>query len=85
MNEEIKEGLKLISKGTRKTTKAALLKFKDTVDKFVDTVTDDNFEEKMKAETTAMTETFSKEINDLREKLEEMSKQAAGTSYLLSS
>ena len=54
MNEEIKEGLKLISKGTKQVTKAALLKFKEGVDNFVDTVTDDKFEEKMKAETKAM-------------------------------
>lgn len=77
MNEEIKEGIKLITKGTRKATKFALLKFKEGVDKFVDTVTDDNFEEKMKAETKAMADNFAKELKDVKDKLEEMSKEAA--------
>ncbi len=77
MNEEIKDGLKLITKGTKQVTKAALLKFKEGVDQFVDTVTDDKFEKKMKAETKAMADNFTREINELRDKIEELSKEAA--------
>lgn len=77
MNEEIKEGLRLISKGTKQVTKTALLKFKEGVDQFVDTVTDDKFEEKVKAETQAMAENFTKEINELKSRIEELTKEAA--------
>jgi histone H3/H4 len=77
MNEEIKDGLKLITKGTKQVTKAALLKFKEGVDQFVDTVTDDKFEEKVKVETQAMAENFTKEINELKSRIEELTKEAA--------
>lgn len=77
MNEEIREGLKLITKGAKKGTKAALLKFKETVDNFVDTVTDDKFEEKVKAETQTIVDNLNKELKDIRDKIDEMSKEAA--------
>ncbi len=77
MNEEIKEGLKLISQGAKKGTKAALIAFKKSVDNFVDTVTDDKFEEKLKAETQALADNFNKELKEIKDKLEEMSKDAA--------
>ena len=77
MNEEIKEGLKLVSKGAKKGTKMVLVKFKKAVDKFVDTVTDDKFEEKVKAETQVMIDNFNKELKEIRDKLDEMSKEAA--------
>ena len=76
MNNDIKEGLKLISKGTKDGAKTALLKFKKVVDNFVDTVTDDSFEEKFKAETKAMADNFNQKLKEIEEKLEMVSKEA---------
>ena len=77
MNDEVREGLKMVAKGAKAGTKKALIAFKNCVDKFVDTVTDDKFEEKMRAETKAMAENFNKELQEIKAKLEEMSKEAA--------
>lgn len=77
MNEEIREGMKLVAQGTKKGTKAVLIAFKNSVDKFVDTVTDDKFEEKIKAETQALADNFNKELKEIKDKIDEMSKEAA--------